>query len=145
MVLEPHNPADEKIMWDKVKFTKLKGDFKMSIEIKGKTIETDEEGYLLNLADWSQDVAIAIAKTENIDLTETHWSLLEAAQAYYKENLRHPSGHDLVNMLGQYVKETGHEVRKDVNNFLYQLFPHGPEKQLAKIAGLPKPLPADTE
>jgi tRNA 2-thiouridine synthesizing protein E len=117
----------------------------MAIEINGKTIKTDEEGYLVNLADWSENVASALAKAENIDMTETHWGLVEAAREYYTEKGKHPWGSDLVHMLGKHVKETAHEVRHDVNKFLYQLFPQSPEKLLAKIAGLPKPLPADTE
>ena len=28
----------------------------MGIEVNGKTYETDEEGYLVNLADWNEDV-----------------------------------------------------------------------------------------
>jgi tRNA 2-thiouridine synthesizing protein E len=117
----------------------------MGIEINGKTIETDEEGYLVNLADWNENVAVAIAKAENIDMTETHWGLVETVREYYEEKQKHPWGTDLVHLLGKHVKETAHEVRHDVNDFLYKMFPHSPEKQLAKIAGLPKPLPADTE
>ena len=36
----------------------------MPIEAAGKTYETDEEGYLINLAEWNEDVANVIAKTE---------------------------------------------------------------------------------
>jgi len=45
----------------------------MSIEVNGKTIETDEEGYLVNRADWTQDVAAAIAKADNLEMTDSHW------------------------------------------------------------------------
>ena len=110
----------------------------MGIEVNGKTIETDEEGYLVNRADWNFDVAAAIAKAENIEMTE-------AVRVHYKKHQQHMSGNELVHMLGQHLKETPHETRHDVNKYLYQLFPHSPEKQLAKIAGLQKPLPADTE
>ena len=33
-----------------------------TIEVEGKTYETDEEGYLVNLADWNKDIAEYIAK-----------------------------------------------------------------------------------
>jgi len=117
----------------------------MAIEINGNTIETDEEGFLVNRADWNQDVAAAIAKAENIEMTDSHWGLIDAARQNFRQHQRHLTGNDLVHILGKSLKETPHEVRHDVNNYLYQLFPHGPEKQIAKIAGLPKPLPADTE
>ncbi len=55
----------------------------MSLEVNGKTIETDEEGFLTNLNDWNESVAIAIAKTENVEMTESHWGLVEAVREYY--------------------------------------------------------------
>ena len=45
----------------------------MPIEAAGKTCETDEEGYLINLAEWNEDVANVIAKTENVEMTPNHW------------------------------------------------------------------------
>ena len=44
----------------------------MGIEINGKTYETDEEGYLINLAEWDEAVANVIAKTENVEMTPSH-------------------------------------------------------------------------
>ncbi len=117
----------------------------MSIEVNGKTIQTDEEGFLVNLADWSENVASAIANADSIDMTESHWGLVEAVRTIHAENQRHLSGNELVHLLGKHIKEKSHDVRHDVNKYLYTLFPRGPDKQLAKIAGLPKPLPADTE
>ena len=40
----------------------------MALELGGKTLETDEEGYLLNLDDWTKEVADELAKAEKIDL-----------------------------------------------------------------------------
>ncbi|RKZ53367.1 MAG: sulfurtransferase TusE [Candidatus Parabeggiatoa sp. nov. 3] len=88
---------------------------------------------------------VAIAQAEKIEMTETHWGLVEAVRNDYEKHQRHLSGNELVHMLGEHLKESAHDTRKDVNAFLYQLFSHSPEKQLAKIAGLQKPLPADTE
>lgn len=117
----------------------------MSIVVNDKTIATDEEGYLINRFDWNQEIAGIIAKAENIDMTESHWGLVETVRAYYQEHQQHPSGNELVHLLGKFLKEKPHNIRHDVNKYLYKLFPQSPEKQLAKIAGLPKPLPADTE
>ncbi|HXK55898.1 MAG TPA: TusE/DsrC/DsvC family sulfur relay protein, partial [Gammaproteobacteria bacterium] len=41
----------------------------MAIEIDGKTFETDEEGYLVNLKDWVPAVADAMAKEDDLELT----------------------------------------------------------------------------
>jgi sulfur relay (sulfurtransferase) DsrC/TusE family protein len=38
----------------------------MSFEINGKTYETDEEGYLLNLAEWTPDAAVYLAEEEKV-------------------------------------------------------------------------------
>ncbi len=117
----------------------------MAIEVNGKTIETDEDGFLINRSDWSEDVAAAIAKAENLDMTDSHWGLIDAAREHYRDHQHNFSGNELVQVLGKHVKEKGHEKRHDINDYLYQLFPHNPRNQIAKIAGLPKPLPADTE
>lgn len=118
----------------------------MAIEVDGKTIETDEDGFLVNRADWTINVAEALAKADNIEMTDSHRGLVDAAREHYRKHQLHLSGNELIHMLGKHLKEkTPHETRHDVNEFLYKLFPHSPEKQLAKIAGLPKPLPADTE
>jgi len=57
----------------------------MAIEAGGKTLETDEEGYLTNLADWSEDVANAIAKAENVEMTPNHWEVVNFLREYYTE------------------------------------------------------------
>lgn len=110
----------------------------MTIEVNGQTIALDEEGYLVNKADWNYDVAAKLAELEHIQMTETHWGLVEAARQFYMENERHPTENELFLLLGKHLKEEPHEARKDINDFLYMLFPLGPEKQLTKIAGLPK-------
>jgi tRNA 2-thiouridine synthesizing protein E len=45
----------------------------MPITVAGKTIETDEEGYLSNRTDWNEEVAKEMAKTDNCDLSPSHW------------------------------------------------------------------------
>ncbi len=117
----------------------------MAIEVGGRTVETDEEGYLKDIGDWSEAVATSIAQAEKLDMTETHWGLVEAAREFYHDRGRHPSTHDLVAVLSHHLIKKHGEARHEVDRYLYKLFPYGPDKQLAKIAGLPKPLPADTE
>ena len=57
----------------------------MSIEVNGTTYETDEEGYLVNLADWNADVANYIAGTESIEMTDNHWEVVNFLRGYYDE------------------------------------------------------------
>ena len=105
-----------------------------SIDVAGKAIETDEEGYLVNLSDWSEDVAAEIAKTENIDMAESHWEVVNFLREYYEEYQIAPA----VRVLIKAIKKTmGPD--KGNNKYLYELFPYGPAKQACKIAGLPKP------
>ena len=114
----------------------------MAIEVRGKTIATDEEGFITKLDDWSQDVAIILAKDEGVDMTETHWGLVDYVRQYYEENKVHPTMHILVKNLGKHLGKTFHE-EKAYAKHLYQLFPRDPISQLCKIAGLPKPLPPE--
>ncbi|TNJ36545.1 sulfurtransferase TusE, partial [Chlorobaculum thiosulfatiphilum] len=49
----------------------------MSIEVNGMSVETDENGYLVNLDDWTEDVAVKIAEGEDIAMEEGHWDLVK--------------------------------------------------------------------
>jgi tRNA 2-thiouridine synthesizing protein E len=106
----------------------------MAIEVNGKTYETDEEGYLMNLADWDKDIAAAIAVEEKIDMTDNHWEVVNFLREYYDEYQIAPAVRVLTKAIG---KKLGAE--KASNQYLYELFPYGPAKQACKIAGLPKP------
>ena len=114
----------------------------MAIEIGGKHIETDEEGFLTNLADWDKTVATYLAQSEQIDMTETHWGLVDYFRDFYRENQVHPTMRMVVKDLGKSLGETFHDEKKYAK-FLYQLFPTDPISKLCKIAGLPKPLPTE--
>ena len=115
----------------------------MSIEVNGKIIETDEEGYLLNQDDWNDEVCEALLKQHVADgykpVSDTARGLIDYFRAYYQENQVHPSMHKLVLTFG---KNQGEHFRdqESFKNFLYELFPHGPVRMLCKLAGLPKPV-----
>jgi len=106
----------------------------MAIEAGGKTLETDEEGYLANLSDWSEEVANAIAKAENVEMTPNHWEVVNFLREYYNEYQIAPAVRVLTKAIG---KKLGPD--KGNSKYLYELFPYGPAKQACKIAGLPKP------
>ncbi|MGF1613284.1 MAG: TusE/DsrC/DsvC family sulfur relay protein [Gammaproteobacteria bacterium] len=106
----------------------------MSIEVNGKTLQTDEEGYLADLSEWEPGVAEIMAKVDGCDLTETHWEVINFLREYYEEYQIAPA----VRVL---TKAIGKKLGKDKGNskYLYELFPYGPAKQACKYAGLPKP------
>lgn len=104
------------------------------LEVNNKHIETDASGYLLNTDDWDVEVAQAIAKLENLELTDAHWEIIHFVRAFYQEYKTSPA----IRML---VKATAQKLGEDKGNsrYLQRLFPEGPAKQATKLAGLPKP------
>lgn len=96
--------------------------------------EVDEEGYLVNLADWTEEIAVEIAQTEEISMSENHWEVVNFLRDYYDEFQIAPAVRVLTKAIGKkFGKEKGN------SKYLYELFPYGPAKQACKIAGLPKP------
>ncbi|MHB8141760.1 MAG: TusE/DsrC/DsvC family sulfur relay protein [Vulcanimicrobiaceae bacterium] len=99
-----------------------------TLEILGKHLAVDKDGNLVNRADWNEEIARAIAAQEGIgELTDRHWAVIRAMQKAFDRDGDAPSIRRLTN-------ESGVDVKT-----LYQLFPKGPAKKAAKIAGLPKP------
>lgn len=96
--------------------------------------DVDEEGYLANLNDWTPEIAVELAESEGIDLSDEHWEIVNFLREYYDEYMVAPA----IRVL---TKAVGKKMGKDKGNqkYLYELFPYGPGKQACKIAGLPKP------
>ncbi|GMR03536.1 MAG: TusE/DsrC/DsvC family sulfur relay protein [Gammaproteobacteria bacterium] len=105
-----------------------------TIEVADKTIEVDEEGYLQNRTDWSEEIATAMAKGDDCDLTQNHWEVINFLRSYYEEYQIAPAVRVLTKAIG---KKLGPD--KGNSKYLYELFPYGPAKQACKYAGLPKP------
>jgi dissimilatory sulfite reductase related protein len=106
----------------------------MNIELNGKTIETDAQGYLVNLADWSEELAEHLAQRDNLELTPAHWDVINMIREFYQENGTAPAMRALTKLAG---KTLGKD--KGDSKYLYSLFPYGPGKQGSRYAGLPKP------
>lgn len=104
------------------------------LEVAGKKFATDKAGYLLNVEDWQVKIAPALAKTENISLTDNHWEVVSFVREFYLEFNTSPAMRALVKAM---ANEFGPE--KGNSRYLFKLFPKGPAKQATKIAGLPKP------
>jgi len=94
----------------------------------------DEEGFLVDLNDWTKEIALEMAKMEDLELTDEHWDVLNFLREYYEEYQIAPA----VRVL---TKAIAKKMGKDKGNskYLYSLFPYGPGKQGCKFAGLPKP------
>ncbi len=105
-----------------------------TIEVGGKSIEVDEEGYLVNRTDWNEDVAKIMAQADNCELTQNHWEVINFLREYYEEYQIAPAVRVLTKAIG---KKLGAD--KGNSKYLYELFPYGPAKQACKYAGLPKP------
>lgn len=98
-------------------------------QIGNTAIDVDADGFMTNLSQWTRDVAAALAKEEGIDeLTAAHWKVIEYMQNAFKENGAVPTI--------RRINKSGAVSTKE----LYDLFPGGPAKKAAKIAGLAKPV-----
>ncbi|RWR01979.1 sulfur transfer protein TusE [[Pantoea] beijingensis] len=102
---------------------------------EGKEIERDAQGYLKNIDDWSDKLALLLAAEEAIELSEPHWEVVHFVRAFYLEFNTSPAVRMLVKAMAQ---KFGQE--KGNSRYLFRLFPEGPAKQATKIAGLPKPV-----
>lgn len=92
----------------------------------------DEEGYLVNPHDWTEDIARKFAQEEDIQLAEDHWDAIRFMRQYYAENEVAP---DVRHVMKHLAKRLGPESR----NKIFELFPYGYVKQACKIAGMKRP------
>lgn len=106
----------------------------MGYQLNGQTFEADEEGYLTDISLWNLELAGLIAESEDIDMSNDHWEVVDFLRNYYEEYQIAPA----IRVLTKAIKKSfGPE--KGNSQYLYELFPYGPAKQACKIAGLPKP------
>lgn len=98
------------------------------------SIDLDKEGYLQDLNQWSEEIAIYIANNEGIELTPAHWELIFLIRQFYKSYQLSPAMRPLIKTIKEKLGE-----EKATSIHLLRLFPDSPAKRLAKIAGLPRP------
>ena len=103
-------------------------------ENKGKTIQTDAQGYLLDHTQWEEGMITLLAEQENIELTEAHLEVIHFVRDFYEEFNTSPAVRMLVKAI-----EKAHGPEKGNSKYLFKLFKQGPAKQATKLAGLPKP------
>ena len=97
-------------------------------EIAGKTVEFDEEGFMVNHDDWDKEIAQALAGEIGInDLTPRHWEVIEFCRSDFMATGEAPTLRRITKTAGVPTKE------------IYKLFPKGPAKKVAFVSGLGKP------
>ena len=111
----------------------------MMLEVNGKSIETDVQGFLQHTDDWSEEFANEQAQKDGVKLYDDHWELIYYFREYYAENMVNPTMHTLVRDLG--VESKHFHDQKDYEKHIYKLFPKDPAHEICKLAGLPLPQP----
>lgn len=97
-------------------------------EIAGKTVQINEEGFMTNPAEWTKEIAVELAKEEGIgELSAEHWKVIDFCRTSAGATGAAPTLRAITSGSGISTKE------------LFGLFPKGPAKKVARIAGLGKP------
>jgi len=97
-------------------------------EIAGVQVNLDDEGFMTNPDQWTEEVAKALAAEEGIsELTDDHWKVINFVRSDFQEKGQVPTI--------RRMKKVGNIPTKE----LYELFPDGPAKKAAKVSGLGKP------
>jgi tRNA 2-thiouridine synthesizing protein E len=92
-----------------------------------ETVRFDKDGYMEDAHAWTPEIAAALAAREHVTLTERHWVVINFVRNEFEVNGEAPT-------LRRITKTSGVETKE-----IYQLFPGGPAKVAARIAGLKKP------
>ena len=104
------------------------------IEVNGKMLEVDEEGYLLNFDEWEPAVAEVMAKQDELRLDADHWEIINWLREYFTDYQISPNSRVLTKAATKHFGVT------KGTRYLCTLFPLGPAKQGSRYAGLPFPV-----
>jgi len=105
-----------------------------TLNVAGRSLALDKDGYLSDLQDWSEAAAEALARREELELSAEHWEILRLLRDFHAEFQLSPATRPLI----KYVAlKLGPEKGNSLH--LNRLFKGTPAKLAAKLAGLPKP------
>ena len=106
----------------------------VTLTVDDQQLALDKHGYLVDMQQWNEAVALAFAEQEHINMQAAHWEVVWFVRQFYQEFNTSPA----IRML---VKAMAEKLGPDKGNskYLFMLFPEGPAKQATRIAGLPKP------
>ena len=99
------------------------------LEVKGKAVKLNEDGFMEEPLEWTEEIALALAQAEEglDELSPDHWAVINYIREYYLDK-------NLAPMVRKICKTTGFQLK-----YIFELFPSGPAKGACKLAGLPKP------
>lgn len=101
------------------------------MEVTTRMPATDDEGYLIDPAAWSEDLAEVLAARENIELTDAHWEAIRFMRDFYQEHQVIPDVRFVTRHLSAKIGGS--------RNLIFELFPYGYVKQACRIAGMRRP------
>jgi dissimilatory sulfite reductase related protein len=97
-------------------------------DVKSRTAEVDSDGFFIHPEQWDEEMVPDLARRAGLEtLTPRHWQIIRFMRDEYLKTGAGPSVRALAKSSGVSIKE------------LYNLFPKGPAKTAARIAGIPKP------
>lgn len=97
------------------------------IELAGKQLHVNDEGFLTEYDEWDEQVGALLAKQIDIEMTDEHWKVIRFLREDYQQEGETATSRRVQTVGGVPVKEQ------------FVLFPKKPAKKMAYIAGLPKP------
>jgi len=89
--------------------------------------ERDGDGYLVDSALWSPEIAHTMAKADGVELDDVKWKQILKARQYFEE-------HAVVPPIRKFSKYMGADQKE-----MFKLWMTGPMKPITKYGGLPKP------
>jgi tRNA 2-thiouridine synthesizing protein E len=96
-------------------------------EYRGHQVRVNDEGFMVDAAQWTPEIGEAIAEEVGLRLTPDHWKVITFCREDAAREGQPPGLRRIAKLSGVATKE------------LYALFPRGPGKLASRVAGLPKP------
>jgi TusE/DsrC/DsvC family sulfur relay protein len=102
------------------------------LRVGDRDVQTDQEGYIQNMDDWSEEFALALAEQDGLALTDEHWQVIHFIREYHAEHQVQVQVRDMI----KYFQPLWGAARGN-NHYLHAIFPKGgPQKQGNRLAGI---------
>lgn len=98
---------------------------------QGELPAIDEDGYIVDPAEWTEKVAEHFARVEGVVLTSEHWRVIRFMREWLDDHGVTPDARHVMKLLGG--------DRDEGRGILFELFPLGYVKQACRIAGMKRP------